>query len=60
MIQTRMTLNPPNKKFTAAHGSKVIRDLVKNTFDAVKLPSPGKNNSRSPIIVGEEALFHSN
>ncbi|SDQ57757.1 hypothetical protein SAMN04490192_1968 [Pseudomonas lundensis] len=60
MTQPRMTMNPPNKRLTTEYRSKVIRDLVKNTFDAVKLPSPVKNTSRSSIIVGEEGLFHSN
>lgn len=58
-IQAKMTMNPANKGLETTRASNVVRDLVKNAFDAVKLPSSASIRSKSSVIVGEEALFSS-
>lgn len=56
MTQTQMTMQLTKKGLETVRGSKVTRDLVKNAFEAVQLPTSVSVRQKMPIIVGEEAL----
>jgi len=51
-------MNPVKKGLDVSRGNSLVtRDLVKNAFDAIKLPSPPHHGRQPAVIVGEEALF---
>lgn len=59
MTQTQMKMQLTKKGLETVKGSKVTRDLVKNAFDAIKLPSSISVRQKMPVIIGEEALHTS-
>lgn len=56
MTQIQMTMQLTKKGLETVRVSKVTRDLVKNAFEAVQLPTSVSVRQKMPIIVGEEAL----
>ena len=57
MKQAQMNMQLTKKGLETVRGSQVTRDLVKNAFDAIKLPCPTSVRPKTPLIVGEEALL---
>lgn len=57
MTQNQMPMQLMKKGLETVRVSKVTRDLVKNAFEAIQLPSSVSVRQRSPIIIGEEALL---
>ncbi|ERX71451.1 hypothetical protein P997_04051 [Pseudomonas aeruginosa 62] len=56
MTRNQMNMQLTKKGLETVRGSKVTRDLVKNAFDAIKLPCNVSSNNKTPLIIGEEAL----
>jgi len=55
MKQAQMNMSLTKKGLETVRVNNVTRDLVKNAFDAIKLPC-STSRQKTPLIVGEEAL----